>query len=57
MKIEYHETTLDQVLDYYIKGFAFKKGQVLWRHDSWHDPSGRVILKLYITEEEKDEKV
>jgi hypothetical protein len=50
MRIEYHETSMTQVLGWYLKGFKLKKDESIWKHESYCDPSGNIIIKLYIKE-------
>ena len=55
MKFEYYETSLASIVEYFVKGFKLKKGEWLWKHEICCDPGGKIILKLFIIEEEKDE--
>jgi hypothetical protein len=50
MEIEYIETTLDNVLDYYARGFSPKeKNKRIYRHEATCDTrTGKVIFKLTI---------
>jgi len=54
MRIEYHETTLETIIKYYKEGFKLKKGESIWSSETFCDPSGKTIIKLFIEEKEKD---
>lgn len=48
MKIEYFETTIQKVLDYFINGLA----NAVYKCEPFVDSrTGKIILKLYLIEE------
>lgn len=57
MRVEYHETSLKAVMEYYIKGFKLRKSESIWSHETFWDPSGKMIVKMFIPEEKKDEGI
>ena len=55
VRTQYSETTFDNVLDYFVKGYRLKKGETIWNHEAVCDPrTGKIIIKLMITEPAKD---
>jgi len=47
-EIKYEERPIGEVLDYFVKGFDRKAGEIM-SYESNYDPnSGKVIFKLYI---------
>lgn len=47
MDIQYHEVKLDDVLDYFVKGYDFPPGTSLFRHEAFIDTAkGKVIIRM-----------
>ena len=56
MRLEHQEIKIEDVISYFVKGFAFKEGETLHNHDFLYDPNkGKVMLKLYVNETGENE--
>lgn len=54
MKLDYHEISLQDVINYFVDGFVFDEGYTLHSHEAFIDQAkGKVIFRLSLNEPEK----